>query len=1514
MVLSSSSALGGKVASAEALDAAVEACRVVLHELRRRVDATVSSFSAKSDLRQALKLAECALTNAGKAASHRAASAAAAVPTPLSSTEEHTASAAAAKGHGGRRPSADHFHGHHHGGTSHHSPSSHSMSGASARTSCAPPLPNKEECVTRPTVQSPTLLDGLRPESLLGDNAHAGAEGHVPSAFPSDASDTTKGDPTAYTAHKPHPSTAETCVPLCTPQQTAALFSAVLSAVFWKRRKLTEYALTGLEALLRAVAIPQDLSLTLVVDPALLNGDTTGSGSGGGHGAVGDRKGRRSNGGAAAHRRTGRIVVSVGTAVYYSLCECLTQSFSEPTVQVRALRLLNALIGGGGATGTASATGNAGRSDDVLFRPDGVMEDSFRSHASIRTIEACYAVAVEGTQETTRHQARLVLRTAVRHIVHAFVTMRVYDEAVADADDGGESHATFATDTILADYTVDVDHNEPFTPVRIVPAGKSAMSMSPDSRRIGGFSLISAASGLNATNDSNSSAGGGVRSAESAPVASRGDDCQGPRSCGSLALAGDAATAAPTPLASTASPTRHRDGDQSGNKDPTSKQADTSVVPDAPQADGGGGPALLFPTQSPNGNNDSFARGGHTGGISPQLSNLSFNPHLLFCNSIDDSLVTDALSTLNNTDGALPSALKDLLMLLRRMCRYAIRPCAGTLSDGNAGIRARDLSLWVLELTFEGLPVANCEQEHRCAVWMSLVMHACKFELLACLSKNLAVPAPFSFFERALHLLGMLLRKLHYHLARELHTLLGAFLLPLMVSKYAAFRQKHAVLAMIRQLFSVPHLCVSFFVNYDCNPAFDAGAEYGGMLELLVEHVVEMTFLDHVNEDGDAYPWLTSDQQQLLRSECVVIIHTLMQSFHRWIAEDPQEYAKALRRSARKTMLRQEQQQATGNTVDDTAELYLDNWEADDEVPFPEQASMTSAVTVTGAASADGVDESTTASTAGSNTGALHTRNLTIVLDATSGVAVPHWGKNRNIDYHWKHIHYLLHDKRIAQEAVQRINAGNWQDAKLFLETRSYMAAIPPSEAELSDPTTVGPGFSSYCLFARFLFDYPGISRDSLSKIFELVNKKDGASRLVLMEYLHCFNYVDVPIDVAMRDTTCKFMSWDRPMFESKVWETIQKCFGAEYARQNPNSITADDADTMAGVLLFLHSNLHNQVVKNNRIPVSQFVRDANDCLTFPMMEEDLQAMYSRVLSRKWELDIYGRTPQQAERERTLVRLSAKIHMGHAAQWRQQSSNANSNNSLANAGTNAQSNGTFSSGQTPPASLQRAPSPSSKDPVTTDTDPATLVDVLQGTETESMSCHSSFAASCSPVSASASAAQNPNASIDAASFQMWMSNDVALLDNTIPSYTDNKDTLKLKDQQHHAFLEASAVYLNKLESVHRLYCIEGEAYRPQPYIVPYYAEHVRQMLLMTYPHVMSCVYMGFRILEEAPIARKLLDTLQVTYDIAAAFVLNLRDLRPVMEEALQRYLADERAYKLLPPSRATLVPLMLNVI
>ncbi|KAI5687676.1 Guanine nucleotide exchange factor in Golgi transport Nterminal [Leishmania braziliensis] len=1431
----------------------IEACRVVLQEVRRSVDSTVTNAAVKAELRRGVRAAESALNTAEQlltASLHR--------------------------------------------------------SGASRRTSAsAPTLHVREDTATLSAttvaqlatnaVGSPVLQSSIasrddntsREERHLSNSSLRGG-GTVSATRPVGTAMDPAGSPQ-----------------LCTTLQDAVIWSYLLSTFFWKRRKLTKCSITALELLLRVVPVPSE-AVTLIVDLAAMGPE----GNVGGDGVLE---------GGPVSRRSSHVRLYVAAGVYYALSECVLQSFSEPAVQIRALRLLSELItripgsprwsgvGAGSAGHEVEANGSIVRSSESVTVD---MVTCFRGRIAMRVVESCFKAAAEGMQDSVRCEGRVALHAAVQRVVYNFVKMRMYKGKVSDPDGCAEARAAFSTDTILSDYTVDVDSNEPYTRINFVPSDKAEVRLptgvltgtlpivpaaTAATLHVGGQTCSVAATQLQRDEEGGSKSGREPTAAPS-PLSVEQLRCSGDENSGVVCVS-DAQAPSPMHLVSRETPTLSAQLISEGS---CLNEGDSGLLQSPARSQPPGTAAANIATSSlldvpP----------------SPPPLNLSFDPHKFFPNSVDESLVLDALSTLNAADGALPSSLKDLLMVLRRMCRHASHPCSGTLSDASNDVRARDLGLWVLECVLDGLPVANCEREHRCAKWMSLVLHACKYELLGCIVKNLAMATPFTLFERAVHLLGMLLRKLHYHMARELHTLLGAFLLPLMASQYAGFRQKYVVLSMIKQLFAVPHLCIAFFINYDCSPAFDPGAEYGGMLELLVEYVVKMTFLDHVDENGDVYPWLSFDQQQLLRSECVVVICTLMASLYRWIAEDPREYAESLLCNTQKDAP-QRQQQGGGGTIGATesSELYVVNLEADAGVdPHPPLTGDHSAT-----AAANGKEGKEGSDNPGESE--FDNRKVALTLSAFSGMTLPHWNKRHNVMYHWKHIHYLLHDKRIFQEAVQRINAGRWREAKEFLESRGLTTALAPSAGERADPTSVVTGTSSYSLFARFLFEYPGISREALSAIFEKVNQKDGASRMLLLEYLHCFDYKDVPIDVALRDTTCKFMSWERPTFEAKVWETIQECFGNEYANQNPHSITARDADAMAGVLLFLHSNLHNVLMKNERMQMSQFVRDANDCLEFPMMVEDLQAIFNRVLQCKWELDTYGRTPQEAGREQTLVRLSTKIKMVRAAQQRRQST-ANNNTSITNSKGSTVSRG-LSPGGGGGAGAVATAATTSKGSLIVDADPEVLYDVLQGTEENDDNLRHTFfsvpGSTAARMIPKAAAVPSPSASLDGRTLQMWSSDDMALLDNTIPAYAEMKDGLKTKEPQHHAFHEAAAVYLQKLESVHRVYCIEGGVYRPQPYISPYYAEHVRQILLLTYPHVMSCVYMGFRVLKEAPISRKLLDTVQVTYDIAAAFVLNLHDLRPAMEEALQRYLDDKRVYRLLPQSRATFVPFFLNVL
>ncbi|KEG11540.1 hypothetical protein DQ04_02521060 [Trypanosoma grayi] len=772
------------------------------------------------------------------------------------------------------------------------------------------------------------------------------------------------------------------------------------------------------------------------------------------------------------------------------------------------------------------------------------------------------------------------------------------------------------------------------------------------------------------------------------------------------------------------------------------------------------------------------------------ISSGSLRPFEYLRGSLDDSIVASAVSTLRG-GSRFPDAMKDLLLLIRHTCKLASRACSGSgsTSEANPEVRARQLALEMVEAVFLELPVANCDVEHRCATWLSLVLAATKYDILRCIARNVSTVVPACFFATSVRVLTLLLRKCHYHLARELHALLAIMLFPLAQSKFSSFSQKYAVLGMVRELFRVPHLCVSFFINYDCNPTFDAGAKYGGMLELMVDFVVGMIFSDFFEPD-----WISLDQQQLLRSECASAMHSLVESMLRWVAEDPRGY---MQRQARETAGRALTQPVNGShAADRWHEVYLDNWGSDDK----EQESDTSEL-LSGDASTDSLSDE------GEDTQSM-------------------WGKNRNVGYHWKHIHCLLQNKRIAQEALQIINKGRWREGMELLRQRGYI----PSTDEAA----------SWTAFARFLKTYSGVERSALCMIFERVLKDPDCDR-ILKEYLQLFSYEGVPIDIALRDTTCEFMSWDRPTFEAQVWGVVQERFGEAYGKQNPRSITTKDANAMAGVLLFLHASLHNESAKSCRMTIEEFVKNGNECVDFPFPEQEMREMYHRVARRKWELDELQRTPRQVEVDMSTPALSAKI-----SQQQMRSS---------------MSNATDAASEEVPCSARRS-------------------DFTSG----------------SPLHINV-----PDKHEDS-----------SLLDVEVQPYTAEPEGFRLRESYHQRYVDVAAQHLWRLECEHRLQ--HAERCGGHPYVVPHYAQHVRPMLLMLYPKIAATLYMGFRVLEEQPIFRLLLDTYQTLYDVAAAFVVNLSGLRVAVERMIQRCLDEEGAQQLPPPIRATFALPLMNLV
>nr|CCC96078.1 unnamed protein product [Trypanosoma congolense IL3000] len=772
----------------------------------------------------------------------------------------------------------------------------------------------------------------------------------------------------------------------------------------------------------------------------------------------------------------------------------------------------------------------------------------------------------------------------------------------------------------------------------------------------------------------------------------------------------------------------------------------------------------------------------------------TFSSFDYFRSTLNDQIMRSALSSMRM--GKFPDAMRDLLLLIKHTCDLGSR----SVNEGSLEVRARQLALNMLLVVFEALPVANCSREHPCATWLSLVITASKYDLIRCIGRNLTTVSPASFFTSAVRILSLLLQKCHYHLARELHTLLAVVVFPLAQSRYSSFSQKHAVVDMVRELLDVPHLCISFFINYDCNPTFDAAGKYGGMLELIVNFIAEMTYTRLIEPD-----WLTDDQQQLLRSGCASAIHNLVQSLQRWITEDPEEYSHQQTREVMSQVLTR----LSGDKVVGShwCEVYRNCWGKDVKDRYRSSDKCASSQTP-----------------------------VTPVVIDESLLDQPDFERYWGVGYHWKHIHYLLHSKHMAQHAARLINKGKWRDAMKFLKEREYIPSTNENEC--------------WSAFALFLKTHEGVERGALCGIFERILKDKDCDR-VLKEYLQHFFYKDVPIDIALRDTTCEFMSWDRPTFEAQVWVMIQQRFGEVYASQNPRNITAEDANAMAGVLLFLHTSLHNAHVRSSRMTMKDFVRNGNECVSVPFPEDVMREMYTRVAQQKWELDKFHRTPRQVELEMATPGI-AKIVCMYQQQKQQ----------LASSGDQASTAG------------------------------ETTTDVADTT-----------AMSYSYNSHKTAALQS--------SVPLDGDGDSSLLDAPMLPYTEGSDVVKCRESYHQRYLDLALRLLQRLECEHRvLYADRGGV---QPYAVPHYAQHVRPMLLNLYPQILATVYKGFRVVEVQPILRLLHDTYRMLDDLVAAFAVDLMGLHAEAEKMIQHYMKGE-TQRFSPPTRASFTLPLMNMI
>eukprot|EP00796_Vickermania_ingenoplastis_P001521 gene1521-906_t len=1063
------------------------------------------------------------------------------------------------------------------------------------------------------------------------------------------------------------------------------LWSAILSAFFWQQRKLMDLAMMALEQLYRDTTVESRCgTVTLMAGSlaALRPSSPTAaarrscSPAGVRSESVPAAEIGRDRGGIVVEA-DGRVTCTVHCGIYLALSAVLPLVTSGNTLDQTLLLL-----------------------KDMLSTP--ISAASCVSLALTRVVRCCSSTAVESSSEKTRRTAEQVLRLCMEHASDHFLLSATPTP----------SPLTFRCRTALQNYVDDVENDCPYTWIEILSAEEDER-IEEDANY---YPLQRSPPRLNTTttNNNNNNNTPGAAASSSSDTDSQDSSTRSDRDADETPLGKGERGSKSKTVASICSGGRlpmspSQRGLTEGRKEGKPASIKGGML-DAAYVSGSAGlpstghpgpstPMNLQQGASPNGRNGfRFPKP-----RPPREVQRSYNPQHAIKNSLDDTLMKQVESVMEQ-HGGLPPALREYVFCLRQCCRSAAgsRAAASTSKKKPSAeveekdLRERTLGMRLLTMVMERLPCANCEYEHPCATWLSVVLMACRYDLIGCIARNILKPEPFHLFKDSLQVLGSLLRKCHYPLARELHTLLAMYVLPITASPCSSFRQKHAVLSMVHEILSLPHVAVSYFINYDCNPSFDPNGEYRGMLELLVTFVTEMTFSDQTKADDTEGPQrspktsekrcqrapsegrldvprgsLTMEQQKILRHECLMVIQTLSESMFYWATEDPKEIAKEI----------------MGGNGGPLAVLADSEWvmmhldlpsEAEDgearpaPIPSPEVGPVSptgpvvmeplSRLELAGSRSLPRqhpyAEQLNYASyilrsqglAGGTGSASQSISSLTSFLPPNSAEGSSHLNPvlpNAGciIRYHWKHIHHLRHNKAIAVAASRMIAEGRWREAKTFLEDRSYIPRLVPSTEELNGGH-VPPGRSSYAHFTRFLFDYPHMDRQAIQNIFEKVNKSDPAPRHIAREYFHLFDYRDKAIDVAFRDTTCRFVSWDRPMFEAQVWETLQQMFGEEFAAQNPRGYGATDAETLAGALLFLHSTLHNANAKGSEMTEEDFVQSTLECLEFPMDAKEVRLMYRRVAKMQWVLDAYGRTPQEAERASVCEQFSTRV-------WRQ---------------------------------------------------------------------------------------------------------------------------------------------------------------------------------------------------------------------------------------------------------------------
>jgi Sec7-like guanine-nucleotide exchange factor len=118
---------------------------------------------------------------------------------------------------------------------------------------------------------------------------------------------------------------------------------------------------------------------------------------------------------------------------------------------------------------------------------------------------------------------------------------------------------------------------------------------------------------------------------------------------------------------------------------------------------------------------------------------------------------------------------------------------------------------------------------------------------------------------------------------------------------------------------------------------------------------------------------------------------------------------------------------------------------------------------------------------------------------------------------------------------------------------------------------------------AQFIYQSNGLDKQMIGNF--LGNKKPS-NRELCVKYFELFAFQNKEIDQAMRLIFYK----TRHPFDSADLERIIKSFAQVYSKQNP-SMSGDLSETMAYIILHLHTNIHNKKLKESfRLSKEKFI------------------------------------------------------------------------------------------------------------------------------------------------------------------------------------------------------------------------------------------------------------------------------------------------------------------------------------